>query len=62
MKKNLRLMKKVLSVLNDSHTMTKSEIEHVNRLFMVSGNSSLNDLRELTDGLDVGNLPFLGKA
>lgn len=52
-------MKKVLAILKANPTMTKSEMEHVNRLFMVSGSSSLNDLRELTDDLEEGNLPLL---
>jgi hypothetical protein len=59
MNKNLKLMKKVLAILKANPTMTKSEMEHVNRLFMVSGSSSLNDLRELTDDLEEGNLPLL---
>jgi hypothetical protein len=59
MKKNLRLMEKVLATLKENCSFTKKERKHVNLLFMVSGDATVDDLCELTEDLPAGNLPLL---
>ena len=47
-KENTDLMNKVLYALKDTG-FTEKQVEHVKMLFLVAGDSSYEDLQELTD-------------